>query len=160
VAVEFYPLPSPFRNALMSLVKFMPWSRVHVTLALVHTYIHCPLQQLLMTSLVDKGIASLARIVRKTEELSLIRLKQLTGEGFKGLVSRALRHLDLQESNGISEPGFMALVRNCPNIEKLCLTEVHKLSDVAFACIAEVLGGKLVSVGTSNCMCLIYYVRF
>jgi hypothetical protein len=98
----------------------------------------------------DKGIASLARIVRKTEELSLIRLKQLTGEGFKGLVSRALRHLDLQESNGISEPGFMALVRNCPNIEKLCLTEVHKLSDVAFACIAEVLGGKLVELNAAE----------
>ena len=90
------------------------------------------------------------RIVRKTEELSLIRLKQLTGEGLKGLASRALRHLDLQESNGILEPGFMALVRNCPNIEKLCLTEVHKLGDAAFACIAEVLGSKLVSANKAS----------
>lgn len=95
--------------------------------------------------LTDKGIASLVRIVRKAEDLSLIRLKQLTGEGLKGLVSRALRHLDLQECNGILEPGFMALIRNCPNIEKLCLTEVHKLGDAAFVCIAEMLGSKLVS---------------
>ena len=94
----------------------------------------------------DKGIASLARIIRKADELFLIKLKQLTGEGLKNLASRALRHLSLQESYGISESGFMALVRNCPNIEKLCLTEMHNLSDAAFVCTAEVLRGKLVSL--------------
>lgn len=101
-----------------------------------------------MYSFLDKGIASLARIVRKTEELNLIRLRQLTGDGLKNLASRALRQLGLQESYGISESGFMALIKNCPNIEKLCLLELHKLSDTAFECIADVLGDKLVSAST------------
>lgn len=92
----------------------------------------------------DKGIASLVRIVRKTEELNFIRLRQLTGDGLKSLASRALRQLGLQESYGISEAGFMTLIKNCPNIEKLSISELHNLSDTAFVCIADTLGAKLV----------------
>lgn len=39
----------------------------------------------------------------------------------------------------------MALIKNCPNIEKLSLSELHNLSDTAFICIADTLGAKLVS---------------
>lgn len=93
----------------------------------------------------DKGIASLSRIVRKTEELLLVRLKQLTGEGLRTLTSRSLRYLSLQDSHCVTDAGLMALIRNCPNIEKLCLAELHKLSNASFVCIAEVLRSKLVS---------------
>ena len=93
----------------------------------------------------DKGIAALSRIVRKTEELLLIRLKHLTGEGLKKLMSRSLRYLSLQESGNVTDPGLVALIRSCPNIEKLCLPGLHKVSDAVFLCIAEVLGSKLVS---------------
>ena len=99
----------------------------------------------LPSPLTDKGIAFLARIVRKTEEFFLIKLKQLTGEGLKNLTSRALKHLSLHESNGITNPAIIAFIRNCPNIEKICVAEVHKLSDATLICAAEVLGSKLAS---------------
>ena len=40
----------------------------------------------------------------------------------------------------------MAVVRNCPNIKKLNLSELHKLTDESIAVVAEVLAGKLVSL--------------
>ena len=75
----------------------------------------------------------------------LLGMKQLTGEGLKNLMSRSLRQLSLQGSTGITDPGLSALLRNCPNVEKLCLAELDKLTDATFVCLAEVLGDKLVS---------------
>ena len=83
--------------------------------------------------------------MRKTEELFLIKLKQLTGDGLKNLTSRALKHLSLHESSGITNPAVTAFIRNCPNIETLCVAEVHKLSDATLIRVAEVLGSKLAS---------------
>lgn len=71
-------------------------------------------------------------------------MKQLTGEGLKTLMSRSLKHLSLQGSTGITDTGLSALIRNCPNVEKLCLAELDKLTDTTFICLAEVLGDRLV----------------
>ena len=101
----------------------------------------------------DKGIASLSRVVRKVEELFLIKLKQLTGECFKGFISRTLKQLSLQESQGVTEAGYVTLIKNCPNIANLCVAEAHKLSDAAFTHTAQILGEKLVSV---KCLVLVY----
>ena len=94
---------------------------------------------------IDKGIASLARILRETETLKLQKLKNVTGEGVKPLASKALKSVTLKQTSAITDPGIIALVKNCPNIENLNLTELHKLTDAAFVQIAETLKDKLVS---------------
>ena len=68
-------------------------------------------------------------------------------------MSRSLRHLSLQGSTGITDPGLTALLRNCPNIEKLCLAELGKLTNSTFVCLAEVLEDKLVSWFQSFLVC-------
>ena len=50
--------------------------------------------------------------------------------------------VNLRKSDGITNPGIIALVNNCPNIEKLKLCELHKLTDTAMAHLAETLGSK------------------
>lgn len=94
---------------------------------------------------IDKGIASLARILRETETLTLQKLKNITSEGIKPLASKALKSVTLKQTSAITDPGIVALVKNCPNIENLNLTELHKLTDAAFIQIAETLKDKLVS---------------
>ena len=95
------------------------------------------------TSLTDKGIGSLGRIV---EELCLVRLKKVKGEGLKGLMSRSLKQLTLQEIYEVTDSSVCALVRNCPNVEKLTLVDLDRVSDASFVCLAEVLREKLVSL--------------
>ena len=90
-------------------------------------------------------MALLVRIMKKMEEFFLIKLRQLTGEGLKNLSSRSLKQFSLRESSGITEAGVTAFIRNCPNIEKLCVAELHKVSDATLICAAQVLGDKLVS---------------
>ena len=94
---------------------------------------------------IDKGIASLARILHETETLNLQKLKHVTSEGVKPLASKTLKSVSLKQTSAITDPGIIALVKNCPNIENLNLTELHKLTDAAFIRIAETLQDKLVS---------------
>ena len=93
----------------------------------------------------DRGISSLIRVLRKTEVLKLKRLHQITSKGLKSIVSRSLKDINLSESNGISDEGIIALVHNCPNIERLSVFELYKLSDVSLTQVAAVLGDTLVS---------------
>jgi len=92
----------------------------------------------------DKGVASLGRILRKAEALNLKKLKQLTGVCFKTLKSRTLLSVNLKYCQGIEDGGLIQLVRNCPNIRKLKLCELHKVTDKAIVQLAEMLGEKLV----------------
>ena len=93
----------------------------------------------------DKGIASLNRILRKTEVLKLKKLRQITSEGVKSIISRSLQHVNLRESTRIADHGIIALVKNCPNIKKLNVCDLHKLSDNSLIQVAVTLGEKLVS---------------
>ncbi len=45
----------------------------------------------------------------------------------------------------MSDEGIIALVHNCPNIERLSVFELYKLSDVSLTQVAAVLGDTLVS---------------
>lgn len=92
----------------------------------------------------DKGVSSLCRVLRKAEEMKLKKLKQLTGEGLKTIQSRTLVSVNLNYSSNVEDRGVVALVRNCPNIRKLNLCELHKVSDDGLVQIAELLKGKLV----------------
>ena len=92
----------------------------------------------------DKGIVSVARILHNTETLKLRKLKQITSEGVKSIASKALKSVNLRQCSAITNHGIIALVRNCPNIERLNLLELHKLTDAAFIQIAEALQDKLV----------------
>lgn len=94
----------------------------------------------------DKGVASLARVLRKVEKMKLKRLKQLTGGSFTALKSRTLLSVSLKYSQNIEDKGLVALVKNCPNIAKLNLCELHKVTDTAFVQAAEILNDKLVSL--------------
>jgi len=96
--------------------------------------------------LADKGIVSVARILHNTETLKLRKLKQITSEGVKSIASKALKSVNLRQCSAITNHGIIALVRNCPNIEKLNLSELHKLTDAAFIQIAEALQDKLVEL--------------
>lgn len=92
----------------------------------------------------DKGLACLCRVLRKAEEIKMKKLKQLTGEGLKTIKSRTLVTVNLNYSCNIEDRGIVALVTNCPNIRKLNLCGLHKVSDSGLIQIAQSLGGKLV----------------
>ncbi len=94
----------------------------------------------------DKGLASLAKSLRKAEELNLQRLKHVSNNGLKSISCDSLTSLNLKHSDAITDPGLVALVRGCPNIEKLNVSELHKLTDVSLVVVAETLGRKLVSL--------------
>ena len=93
----------------------------------------------------DKGIAALFLILRTVEELKLKKLKHITGKGLQSISSKTLRSVNLRESSSFTDAGVKALVQNCPNIEELNLSELHKLTDNAIIAAAESLKGNLVS---------------
>lgn len=87
----------------------------------------------------------------KVEYLELSGLKSVTGQGLRALKSRSLKELNLGGCCNMLDNGVMAVVRNCPNIEKLDLSELHKLSDESIITIAETLSNKLVRQGLYVC---------
>ena len=88
------------------------------------------------------------RILHKLEEVHLRGLRHLTGEeAFGNIRSRALKCARLHTCSAVSDRGLALLVLNCPNIERLSLCHLHKLTDVAIIKAAEVLGSKLVRKG-------------
>ena len=93
----------------------------------------------------DKGIAALFLVLRNVEELKLKKLKHITGKGLQSISSKTLRSVNLRESSSFTDAGVKALVQNCPNIEELNLSELHKLTDNAIIAAAESLKGSLVS---------------
>lgn len=93
----------------------------------------------------DKGIAALFLVLRTVEELKLKRLKHVTGKGLQSTSSKTLQSVNLKESSSFTDAGVKALVQNCPNIEMLNLSELHKLTDAAIIAAAESLKDKLVS---------------
>ncbi len=97
----------------------------------------------------DKGLSCLTRILRKTEVLELTKLRELTNKGLKSIASRSLTFVNLSESVKVSDDGLIQLVRSCPNIEKLSLCELDKLTDKSLTQVAKILGDKLVSYSNS-----------
>ena len=94
----------------------------------------------------DKGIAALFLVLRNVEELKLKKLKHITGKGLQSISSKTLLSVNLRESSSFTDAGVKALVQNCPNIEELNLSELHKLTDNAIIAAAESLKGSLVSL--------------
>ena len=92
----------------------------------------------------DKGISSLGRVLRKAEVIKLKKLKSFTGEGFKTLKSRTLTCVNLKYCQNVEDKGIGMLVNSCPNITKLNLCELHKLTNAAIVKVAETLSEKLV----------------
>lgn len=92
----------------------------------------------------DKGVSTLGRVLRKADEVKLKKLKSLTGECFKSFKSRTLVYVNLKCCQNVEDKGIIALVRNCPNIKRLNLCELHKLTNSAIVEVAETLGEKLV----------------
>lgn len=92
----------------------------------------------------DKGITSLGRILRKAEHIEFKKLRKLIGEGLKAIKSRTVLVVNLKYCHNIEDGGIVALVRNCPNIRKLNICELHRVTDQALVKIAEILGDKLV----------------
>ena len=99
----------------------------------------------------DKGVAALGRILRKAEDLKLKDLKQLTGEALKSIKSRTLTTVNLSYSCKIEDGGVVALTNGCPNIRKLNLCGLHKVSDKGLVKVAQQLSGKLVSDFLGSC---------
>ncbi|KAL5471143.1 hypothetical protein EMCRGX_G029226 [Ephydatia muelleri] len=105
-----------------------------------HVTIHeCP-------SVTNKGVIGLSKILLDVRELKLRRLKHITSEGIQSIASKSLKYLNLRKCDGITDAGLMAVVRNCPNIERLNVCELHKLSDTSVVCVAQTLGSKLVEL--------------
>lgn len=92
----------------------------------------------------DKGIAAIGRVLRTAKVMKLKKLKQLTGEGFKTILSRTLEVVNLRRCLNIENSGFKTLVKNCPNIKKLKMCELHKVSDSGIIEMAKVLNERLV----------------
>ena len=92
----------------------------------------------------DRGVIGLSKILLDVRELKLRRLKHITSEGIQSIASKSLKYLNLRKCDGITDAGLMAVVRNCPNIERLNVCELHKLSDTSVVCVAQTLGSKLV----------------
>lgn len=93
----------------------------------------------------DKGVASLCRVLRKAEEMKLKKLKQLTGGCLKAIKSRTLTSVNLGYSCNIEDGGIVTLAGNCPNVKRLNLCGLHKVSDRGLIKVAQLLAGKLVS---------------
>lgn len=108
----------------------------------------------------DKGISALGRILRKVEEFYLKRIsRQFTGKGLENLKSRTVSVVNLKGNPSIEDESIITLVNNCPNISKLNLCELHKLSDRSFIHVAKILNSKLVKLGNNGvtlCMGLLY----
>ena len=100
----------------------------------------------------DKGILSLDRILRKSEEIKFKNLKLLTGKCLKAIKSRTVYNMNLKCCQNIDDDGVITLVRNCPNIKKLNLSELHKVTDRAVVQIAESLNDSLVGTGINIIM--------
>ena len=84
-------------------------------------------------------------MLRTVEELKLKKLKHVTGKGLQSTSSKTLRSVNLKESASFTDAGVKALVQNCPGIEVLNLSELHKLTDTAIIAAAESLNDNLVS---------------
>lgn len=98
----------------------------------------------------DKGVSAIGRILRKVEELRLKKLsRQFTGKGLETLKSRTLSVVNLKGNPAIEDSSIITLVNNCPNIRKLNLCELHKLSDRSFIHVAKILNNKLVKVASA-----------
>ena len=93
----------------------------------------------------DKGIAAIGRVLRTVRVMKLKKLKQLTGEGFKAILSRTLEVVNLTRCLNIEDSGFKALVKNCPNIRKVKMCELHKVTDGGLIQMAKLLNERLVS---------------
>lgn len=93
----------------------------------------------------DKGLSCLKRILRKTEVLQLKKLKAITSKGLKSITSRTLRYVNLSESVKICDEGLMEMVSNCPNIDRLNVCELDRLTDKSLTHVAKTLGNNLVS---------------
>ena len=105
----------------------------------------------------DKGIAALFLVLRTVEELKLKKLKHITGKGLQSISSKTLQSVNLRESSSFTDAGVKALVHNCPNVEELNLSELHKLTDSAIVAAAESLKDNLVSglfYNVRHCMVL------
>lgn len=92
----------------------------------------------------DKGVASLGRILRMAKVVKLKKLKKLTGEGFKTIKSRTLEVVNLNRSLNVEDRGIKILVENCPNIRKMKICELHKVTDQGIIAMAQGLNEKLV----------------
>ncbi len=93
----------------------------------------------------DKGVASLGRILRKVKGLKLKKIsRDFRGKGLESVKSRTLSELNLKENHNIEDVWLITVVNNCPNISKLYLCELFKLTDKAIIHVAKALGNKLV----------------
>ena len=110
--------------------------------------IHC------CPNVTDKGISALGRILRKVEKLKLKKLsRKFTGKGLETVKSRTVSVVNLKGNPLIEDMSIITLVNNCPNITKLNLGELHKLSDRAFIHLAKILNNKLVKLGFGMMTC-------
>ena len=78
--------------------------------------------------------------------LKLKKLKRITSEGLKSIATRSLKYINISESTGITDTGVLSLVNSCPNIERLSVCELHKLTDDSLTKVAATLKDKLVSL--------------
>ena len=78
--------------------------------------------------------------------LKLKKLKRVTSEGLKSIATRSLKYVNLSESAGITDAGVLSLVNSCPNIERLSVCELNKLTDDSLTRVAAALRDKLVSL--------------
>ena len=71
-------------------------------------------------------------------------MRKLTGEGLKTIKSRTLECVSFNGCTNMEDGGVVTLARHCPNIRRLNLHRLHKVSDNGIVQIAEMLGSKLV----------------
>jgi len=106
----------------------------------------------------DKGVATLGRVLRKVKGFKLKKIsRDFKGKGLESIKSRTLSEVNLKENHNVEDIWVIALINNCPNITKLYLSELFKVTDKAVVHIAKVLGNKLVR--DVYLLCINYHTR-
>ena len=95
----------------------------------------------------DKGLSCFTDLLSQVETLELRKLPGLNDSVICSLaISKQLTHLDLRESEGITDTGLIYILKRCPNINYLNIALLSQLTDKSLTEAAVQLKGNLVRV--------------
>jgi len=92
-----------------------------------------------------KGFAHITEVLSQVETLQLRKLPGLTDSVMVCCnVGDLLTHLDLRESEAVTDVGLMAVLKRCPNISILNIAYLCQLTNKSLLAVASCLGKNLV----------------
>ena len=100
---------------------------------------------MLAIHLLGKGIAKVAKITKRTEEIILRKLPGIDDNCLFEIGSPFLARISLCGCVKITDLGIMSIIKNNRNLKSVDISWLHLLTDRSVIEIAKTLGPKLVS---------------